>query len=74
MAGFEAEGSYFASQVSLVVKRLLANAGLISASLMPPPWRREWQPTLVFLPGEPHEWRSLAGYIPKGHKESVGHD
>ena len=26
MAGFEARGSYFASQVALVVKRLLANA------------------------------------------------
>ena len=26
------------------------------------PWRREWLPTLVFLPGEFHEQRSLAGY------------
>ena len=26
------------------------------------PWRREWQPTPVFLPGESHRWRSLAGY------------
>ena len=26
------------------------------------PWRRKWQPTLVFLPGEPHGQRSLAGY------------
>ena len=25
-------------------------------------WRREWLPTLVFLPGEFHEQRSLAGY------------
>ena len=25
------------------------------------PWRREWQPTLVFLPGEFHGQRSLAG-------------
>ena len=24
------------------------------------PWRREWQPTLVFLPGESHGQRSLA--------------
>ena len=29
------------------------------------PWRRKWQPTLVFLPGESHGQRSLAGYSPK---------
>ena len=28
------------------------------------------QPTPVFLPGEFHEQRSLAGYSPLGHKES----
>ena len=28
------------------------------------PWRREWQPTLVFLPGESHGQRSLVGYSP----------
>ena len=28
------------------------------------PWRREWQPTPVFLPGESHGSRSLAGYSP----------
>ena len=27
------------------------------------PWRREWQPTLVFLPGESQGQRSLAGYV-----------
>ena len=26
---------------------------------------REWQPTPVFLPGESHGWRSLAGYSPR---------
>ena len=31
-------------------------------------WRRKWQPTPVFLPGESHEWRGLAGYSPWGHK------
>ena len=30
------------------------------------PWRREWQPTPVFLPGESHGQRSLAGYSPWG--------
>ena len=33
------------------------------------PWRREWQPTPVFLPRELHGQRSLAGYSPWGHKE-----
>ena len=25
------------------------------------PWRREWQPSPVFLPGKSNEWKSLAG-------------
>ena len=33
-------------------------------------WRKEWQPTSVFLPGEFHGQRSLAGYSPWGRKES----
>ena len=33
------------------------------------PWRREWQPTPVFLPGKSHGLRSLAGYSLWGHKE-----
>ena len=33
-------------------------------------WRRKWQPTPVFLPGEPHGQRSLAGYSPWGCRES----
>ena len=33
------------------------------------PWRRVWQPTPVFLPGEFHGKRSLAGYSPWGHKK-----
>ena len=32
------------------------------------PW--QWLPTLVFLPGGFHGQRSLAGYTPRGHKES----
>ena len=34
------------------------------------PWRRECQPTPVFLPGESHGQRSLVGYSPWGCKES----
>ena len=33
-------------------------------------WRRKWQPTSVFLPGNPHGQRSLVGYSPWGCKES----
>ena len=33
------------------------------------PWRRVWQPTPVFLSGEFHGQRSLAGYSPWGCKE-----
>ena len=29
------------------------------------PWGREWKPTPVFLSGESHGWRSLAGYSPQ---------
>ena len=32
-------------------------------------WRREWQPTPVFLPGESHGQRSLAGHSPWGPEE-----
>ena len=33
------------------------------------PWRRAWQPTPVFLPGESHGQRSLAGYSLQGRKD-----
>ena len=29
-------------------------------------WRRQWQPTPVFLPGKSHGWRSLEGCSPQG--------
>ena len=34
------------------------------------PWRREWQPAPVFLPGKFHGQKNLVGYSPWGHKES----
>ena len=34
------------------------------------PWRKKWQPTRVFLPGEFPGQRSLVGYSSWGHKES----
>ena len=33
-------------------------------------WRRKWQPTPVFLPGESHGRRSLVGCSPWGRTES----
>ena len=33
-------------------------------------WRRKWQPTSVFLPGESHGRRSLVGCSPWGRTES----
>ena len=56
-----------ASQVALVVKNPPANAeDTGDAGSIPGfgkiPCKRAWQPTLVFLPGESHGQRSLAGY------------
>ena len=65
-----------ASQMVIVVKNLPANAGNIrDAGSIPVgkmPWTRARQPTPVFLPGESHGQRSLAGYSPLGCR--VGHD
>ena len=33
------------------------------------PWRREWQPTTAFFPGESHGQRSLMGYCLWSHTE-----
>ena len=33
-------------------------------------WRREWQPSPLFLPGEFREQRRLAGYSPWGYRDS----
>ena len=34
-------------------------------------WRRKWQPTPVFLPGESHGRRSLVSYSPRGGKVTL---
>ena len=69
------EHLFGASQGVLVVKNLPANAGDVKACRMAPcvrkvPGWRAWQPTPVFLPGESHGERSLAGY----GVHIVGHD
>ena len=35
------------------------------------PWRREWQPIPVLLPGKSHGRRNLAGYSPWGRKSQT---
>ena len=56
------------TQVALMVKNLLTSAGDMRLWFNPwvrkIPWRRAWQPTPLFLPGESHEQRSLVGYCP----------
>ena len=63
-----------ASQMVLVVKNPPTDAGNVRLRFNPwvrkIPWRKAWQPTPVFLPGESHRQRSLAGYSLWGHKES----
>ena len=63
-----------ASQVALVVMNQPANAGdtvrhNFNPSVGKISWRRSWQPTPVFLPGESPGQRSLEGYIPSRHNE-----
>ena len=58
--------------MALVVKNPPANAGDrrgFYSWVGKVPWRRAWQPTPVFLPGEAHGQRSLEGYSPWGRKE-----
>ena len=73
------EANLWVSQVAPLVKNPPANVGdrqgWISCVRKIPwvekiPWRRKWQPTPVFLPGESHGQRSLVGYSPQCHKES----
>ena len=56
----------WASLMSQLVKNPSANAGdardvdlILGWGKIP--WRKEWQPTPVFLPGESHGQRSLVG-------------
>ena len=60
--------------MALTVKNPPANAGEVrdGFSLWDTkiPWRRAWQPTPVFLPGESNGQRNLEGSSPWSHKES----
>ena len=65
---------YWASQVALAVKNPSANTEEVRDGLdswvEKIPWRRKWQLTPEFLPGESHAQRNLVGYSPQGRKES----
>ena len=61
--------------MALMVKNPPANEGDHKRLRFDPwvrkiPWRRAWQPLLVFLPGESQGQRSLEGYSPWGCTES----
>ena len=43
--------------------------GFIYGHILLTSWRRKWQPTPIFLPGEAHGQRTLVGYSPWGSKE-----
>ena len=57
-------------RASLVAQRIKHLPAMQESWVGMIPWRRKWQPTKVFLPGESHGQRSLAGYSPRGRKES----
>ena len=59
-----------ASQVVKWLKKKSSKCGL-GPWFRKTPWRREWQPTPIFLPGKSHEQWNLDGYSPWGCKESV---
>ena len=58
----------WASLVAQVVKNLHCRRPGFNSWVGKIPWRREWQPSPVFLPGEFHGQRSLA-IVPGGCKE-----
>ena len=57
-----------------MVKNLPANAGdirdMVQSQGQEDPWRRAWQPTPIFSPGERPGQRNLVGYRPCGCKMS----
>ena len=67
LGGFEEAIQPQLNLKALVVKNPPANAGDVRdmGSIL----GSAWQPTQVFLPGESHEQRRLAGYSPQGHEE-----
>ena len=54
-------GNFQFQYLSLVAQQLDPRVGKI-------PWRRKWQPTLIFLPEKFHGQRSPVDYSPRGWK------
>ena len=68
---FTFEGVLSAPLVIQIVKNLPAMQGTwVQSWVGKIPWRKEWLPTPVFLPGEFHGQRSLLRNRPWGCKES----
>ena len=63
----------WASQVALVVKTPPASAedkrDLFDPWVGKIPWRKKWPPIPIFLLGESHRWRILAGCTLRGCHE-----
>ena len=64
------QGSPWNTVLTVPLKHLQFRRGRFDPWVGKIPWRRTWQPTLVFLLGKSQGWRSLAGYSPWGRKES----
>ena len=63
---------FLTSLVAQMVKKICLKCGrsVFDSWVGKIPWRKAWQPTPVFLPGEFHGQRSLVGYSLWGHNES----
>ena len=66
----------WASQMALVVKNLPASVGIMRCGFNPwvrkIPWRRAWQPTPSFLPGE-SQWMEGPGSLQSNRLQRVRH-
>ena len=62
-----------ASLVAQMVKNLSATVGDMGSILGKVPWRRAWQPTPVFLPGE-SPWSEEPVKLQSMGLQRVGHD
>ena len=53
----------WASLVAQMIKNLQYRRLMFNLWVRKIPWKREWLPTPVFLPGESHGLKSLSGYM-----------
>ena len=76
--GFDPQGGWGHASFQLPTLHLVAHSKESTGSagddpwVRKIPWRSEWQPTPVFLSGELHGQRSLAGYSPGLQKAGRG--